>query len=203
MEERMFFEYGQEEICYLMKKDKRLAEWIETIGPIQREVIPDLFEALINSIAGQQISSKALQTVWRRMKEYFGGITPDKIEGCPLEYLQSFGLSGRKAGYMKGAAKAVINGELDLVQLRKLSDDEVCRELVRLKGIGIWTAEMLLIFSLQRKDVFSYGDFGIRKGLQNIYHHKEITKERFERYRKRYSPYGSIASLYLWEAAKR
>ena len=127
--------------------------------------------------------------------------SPAAISALPAEDIQKCGMSLRKAGYLKTAADAVISGELNLADLPNMSDDEAIATLVKLPGIGVWTAEMLLIFSLQRPDVISFGDLGIKRGLGVLYGHKEIPCERFERYRRRYSPHGSIASLYLWHLA--
>lgn len=195
------FKYGQIEIDYLKKKDKRLGEAIERIGMIERKVIPDLFTALVNSIVGQQISSKAADTVWNRMLERFGEITPQKVTNTAVEEIQQCGLSMRKANYIKNIGDVVMKGDLNLEELSKLSDEEICRQLSALNGIGVWTAEMLMIFSMQRPNIVSWGDLAIRRGMMILYHHKELDKTRFERYRKRYSPYGSVASLYLWAIA--
>lgn len=192
------FKYGQKELDYLKKKDKKLGLAIERIGMIEREVIPDLFAALINSIVSQQISSKAADTVWSRVQERFGAITPQTINSAAIEEIQQCGLSMRKAGYIKGIGEAVASGELNLSDIHQLSDDEVIKRLSSLHGIGVWTAEMLMIFSMERPDVVSWGDLAIRRGMMNLYGLKELDKEKFARYRKRYSPYGSVASLYLW-----
>jgi DNA-3-methyladenine glycosylase II len=192
------FKYGSIEIDYLKKKDKKLAEAIDRIGMIEREVTTDLFTALISSIVAQQISAKAADTVWNRIVERFGEVTPERLAQISTEEIQQCGLSMRKASYIKGITEVVIKGELDLEELTKLSDDEVSKRLSALNGIGVWTAEMLMIFSMQRPDIVSWGDLAIRRGMMMLYHHKELPKERFEKYRKRYSPYGSVASLYLW-----
>ncbi len=192
------FKYGSIEIDYLKKKDKKLAEAIDRIGMIEREVTSDLFTALISSIVAQQISAKAADTVWSRIVERFGEVTPERLAQISTEEIQQCGLSMRKASYIKGITEAVIKGELNLEELTKLSDDEVAQRLSVLNGIGVWTAEMLMIFSMQRPDIVSWGDLAIRRGMMMLYHHKELPKERFERYRRRYSPYGSVASLYLW-----
>ena len=193
-----YFEYGQKEIDYLKKKDKKLGESIDRIGIIKREITPDPFTALASSIVGQQISSKAAETVWNRLVALLGNITPESIVKADLAEIQSCGMSIRKAGYIKGIAEASILGEVDFDSLHKLSDEEIIKKLSSLHGIGVWTAEMLLIFSLNRLDVVSFKDLAIRRGIMNLYGLKELTKEKFERYRKRYSPYGSVASLYLW-----
>lgn len=196
-----FFQYGETEMSYLRKKDKRMGEVIDRLGLIKREVYPDLFAALVNSIIGQQISMKAQQTVWERVCALLGSVTPDAADHCPAERLRACGLSERKVFYIKNAARAICSGTFDLDTLAEKSNQEVCAALTSLDGVGVWTAEMLMLFSMQRKDIFSQGDLGIKKGLRMLYRHKEITKERLERYRHRYSPYGSIASLYLWEIA--
>ena len=192
-----YFEYGKKEIEYLKKKDKRLAVAIERIGKVEREVMPDL----VNAIVGQQVSMKAQATIWQRMKEGIGEITPETILGIEPEELKAYGISMRKVSYIRDAAENIVSGRLDLEKLENMGDEEVCKILSGLRGVGVWTAEMLMLFSMQRPDVFSYGDLAIRRGLCMLHHHKEMPKERFERYRKRYSPYGSTVSLYLWAIA--
>ncbi|HUW65506.1 MAG TPA: DNA-3-methyladenine glycosylase [Spirochaetia bacterium] len=193
------FKYGQIELNHLKKKDKKLGVAIERIGMIERKVTPDLFAALVNSIVGQQISMKAADTVWNRMKERIGEITPQSIVAATAGEIQKCGLSMRKAGYIKGIGDAVAQGELDIAEFPELPDSDIIKRLSSLNGIGVWTAEMLMIFSMERPDVLSWGDLAIRRGMTNLYSLKKLDKAKFERYRKRYSPYGSVASLYLWE----
>jgi DNA-3-methyladenine glycosylase II len=196
-----YFIYGATETGYLARKDKRLASVIERIGPIRREVRPDLFDALMHSIVGQQIATKAQQTVWGRLVQALGRVTPATVDGMETEALQRLGLSFRKVGYMKGAARKVLQGELDVETLRHMDDASVSAALCKLDGVGVWTAEMLMLFSLQRPDVLSFGDLAIIRGLRMVYRHKVVSRERFEMYRRRFSPYGSVASLYLWAVA--
>lgn len=193
------FEYGQKEIDYLKKKDKKLGAAIERIGLIQREVTPDPFTALISSIVSQQISSKAAKTVWSRLVELVGSMTPENIERESILDIKGCGMSIKKAEYIKGIANAAITGEVNFGTLHTLTDEEIIKKLSSLRGVGVWTAEMLLIFSLCRPNVVSYGDLAIRRGMMNLYGLEELPKDKFEVYRKRYSPYGSVASLYLWE----
>lgn len=195
------FKYGSKEINYLKKKDKRMAEAIERIGMIERRVIPDLFAALVNSIVGQQISNKAAATVWQRFKERFREITPESVAVGAAEEIQQCGMTMKKAVNIKNIADAVLQGEFNIDQLSELSDQEVCKRLTALNGIGVWTAEMLMIFSMQRPDILSWGDLAIRRGMTMLYHHRNLDKAKFERYKRRYSPYGTVASLYLWEIA--
>ncbi|MGM9988276.1 MAG: DNA-3-methyladenine glycosylase family protein [Bacillaceae bacterium] len=196
-----FFEYGDKEITYLKSKDKILAKAIDEIGYINREVTPDLFAALVKSIVGQQISVKAAETVWNRMLVQFTEITPEKIVNTPLEHIQKLGITMRKATYIKEAAEKVLSGELNIEDLQHKSDDEVCKELSKLNGVGIWTAEMLMTFSMQRSNVISYDDLAIQRGLRMLYHHRKIDKKLFNKYKRRYSPYATVASLYLWAIA--
>jgi len=195
------FEYGNEATEWLKAKDPVLGAVIDEIGHIDRSVIPDLFTALVNSIVGQQISSKAMITVWGRMQERHGPITPERICGTPTEDLQKCGMTMRKAEYIKEIAGAVLNGDLDLTQLNDMSDEDVCKRLSQLRGIGVWTAEMLMIFSMQRPNVLSKDDLAILRGLRMVYCHKKITPSLFLKYKRRYSPYATVASLYLWAVA--
>ena len=196
-----YFAYGTTETGYLARKDKRLASVMERIGPIRREVRPDLFDALMHAIVGQQIATKAQQTVWGRLVQALGQVTPATVDGMDAEALQRQGLSFRKVGYMKGAARKALLGELDVEALRHMDDASVSAALCRLDGVGVWTAEMLMLFSLQRPDVLSFGDLAIHRGLRMVYRHKKVSRERFEVYRRRFSPYCSVASLYLWAVA--
>lgn len=194
--------FSEEEREGLKKKDKKLAKAMDEIGEIKREINPDLFESLVNNIVGQQISMKAQDTIWKRFLDHFSAITPENLYNASLDEIQSLGISMRKATYIHRAAEKVHSGELDIQKLWAMSDEDVSKTLVSLDGIGPWTAEMLMIFSMGRKDILSFGDLAIRRGMMNLYGHKDITKERFEKYRKRYSPYGTLASMYLWELSK-
>ncbi len=197
----MYFQYGDKETEYLKKKDKVLGEVIEKIGHIEREVDSDLFSSVIHHIIGQQISTKAQATIWRRMKEQFGEVTAESILAADIPKLQSFGMTFRKAEYIKDFAEKVQSGAFDLEEISRLPDNEAIKKLAALKGIGVWTAEMILLFCLQRPDIFSFDDLAIQRGLRMVYHHRKIDRKLFEKYRRRFSPYCSVASLYLWAAA--
>ncbi len=197
----MYFEYDEKSTDYLKSKDPILGKAIETIGPIKRPVQTDLYESLVNSIVGQQISTAAHRTIWKRMTDFYGNITPEKICGTPLEDLQKFGMSFRKAEYIIDNSHKVLSGELKIDELHNKSDKEVVQELSALKGIGVWTAEMLMIFCMQRPNIVSYGDLAILRGFRMLYRHRKIDRKLFDKYCRRYSPYGSVASLYLWAIA--
>ena len=195
------FEYGRDAVDYLRSRDKRMAEVIDRIGHVNRRVIPDLFAALVHSIVGQQISTKAHETIWQKIVEMLGEVTPEKIDALTDDKLQSVGLSFRKVEYNKTIARQVLTGEFDIAALHDMTDEAVCQRLSELKGIGVWSAEMLMLFSMQRPNVLSFGDLAIVRGLRMIHHHRKIDRKLFEKYRRRYSPYCSVASLYIWAVA--
>ena len=197
----MYFEYGENEITYLRNKDKKLSEVIDQIGMIEREVDTDLFSAVVHHIIGQQISTKAQTTIWQRMKETLGEVNAETILSADISNLQSLGMTFRKAEYITDFARKVHEGVFDLETVAQMSDEAAIKELASLKGIGVWTAEMILLFCLQRPDIFSYGDLAIQRGLRMVYHHRKIDRKLFEKYRRRFSPYCSVASLYLWAVA--
>jgi len=194
----MYFPYGEAEINYLTKKDKRLGEAMARIGYLERAVEDDLFSSVVHQIVGQQISMKAQATIWQRMVDAFGAVSAETICAAAPEELQSLGLSFRKVDYIRDFAEKVRSGALDLDALYNMDDEAVVAELIKLKGIGRWTAEMLMLFCMKRSNIFSYDDLAIQRGLRMLYRHKTIDRTRFERYRRRYSPYASTASLYLW-----
>ena len=201
MENSHYFKYGEQALSHLKSKDKQLCEIIDKVGMIKRPVIPDIYQALVNSVIGQQISTKAHKTIWKRLKDSIDMITPVSISQLTDEELQAIGLSFKKVGYIKNITNKVITGELDLKRLQQMNDEDVCNELVKLKGIGQWTAEMIMIFSMQRPNILSYGDLAILRGMRMLYHHRKITEKLFNKYRRRYTPYASVASLYLWKIA--
>lgn len=194
----MYFKYGEKEISYLKNKDKKLAEVIEKVGLIERETDSELFSAFVHHIVGQQISTKAQATIWERIKNSFGSVTPERVLNASVDEIRSFGISLRKVEYIKDFAEKVHTGEFDIEAAEKMEDDELIKYLTTLKGVGVWTAEMILLFCLQRPNVFSFDDLAIQRGLRMVYHHRKIDRKLFEKYRRRFSPYCSVASLYLW-----
>ena len=194
----MNFEYGEQELDYLRRKDKRLCEVIDRIGHIDRAVDTDLFSSVVHHIIGQQISTRAQATIWQRIQDTLGAVNAETILSADVPKLQSLGMTFRKAEYITDFAAKVHSGAFDLDGIWQRSDEEVIRELSTLKGIGVWTAEMILLFCMQRPNIFSYDDLAIQRGLRMVYHHRTIDRKRFEVYRRRFSPYCSVASLYLW-----
>jgi DNA-3-methyladenine glycosylase II len=197
----LFFQYGEIETDYLKSRDKILGNAIDEIGHIKRAVDTDLFSSVIHHIVGQQISTAAQKTIWKRMNDELGTITEDVICDLSADEIQNFGMTFRKAEYIKNFAYKIKYRELNIDGLENKSDNEVINELAKIKGIGQWTAEMIMIFCLQRPDILSYKDLAIHRGLRMLYHHRDINTKLFEKYRRRYSPYCTVASLYLWSVA--
>ena len=181
-----------------LSQDKRLGHVAQLHGPPTIHVERDLFETLVHSVAGQQLSGKAAQAIVRKLTEVVGEATPENLRKQTPESLRAVGLSNAKCGTILELAHAFGNG-LDEKALRNMDDEEVAATLTKFKGIGPWTAEMFLMFALGRPDVMSPGDLGLRKGLQIVYKKKELPtiKEAgplFEPWR----PYRTAASWYLW-----
>ena len=196
----------------LAASDPVLAALIEEIGPLdvsererrRKTVRPDdAFGALVRAVVGQQLSTKAARTIYGRLLDLFDGRVPgpeDLIDASEAD-LRGVGLSGRKVEYLRDLAGHVLRGELELERLADLDDDDVIAEIVAVRGFGQWSAEMFLMFHLERPDVVSGGDLGIRRAIQLAYGLDEMPKpaevvERAEAWR----PNRSLACLYLWES---
>ena len=196
----------------LAASDPTMAALIERVGKIdlatrlarrKEERPPDAYGALLRAIVGQQLSTKAARTIYLRVVDLFGGATPtpEQLLEAPEEDLRACGLSGRKTEYVRDLATHVLSGELELERLEVLGDEEVIEEIVAVRGLGRWTAEMFLLFHLQRPDVLSGGDLGIRKAIQVEYGLEEMpTPTRAIEIGERWRPHRSLASLYLWES---
>ena len=135
------------------------------------------------------------------MQDALGTVTADSIAAAGVPLLQSLGMTFRKTEYITDFAEKIRSGAFNLESVKYMSDADAIRALSSLKGIGVWTAEMILLFCLQRPNVFSYDDLAIQRGLRMVYHHRKIDRKLFEKYHRRFSPYCSVASLYLWEVS--
>jgi DNA-3-methyladenine glycosylase II len=192
------FVYTSTETDYLAKRDRRLGAVIRKYGMLERKVTPDIFEALVDCIIGQQVSSKAEATVSARIRELVGAITPEAIRATDAASIQQCGMTLKKAGYIVSAADAFQEGRVNPEAFDEMTDEAIVKQLVAFPGIGRWTAEMLLLHALQRPDVFSYDDLVIRRSLISIHQLTALSRADFEVYRERYSPYCSVAMIYLW-----
>jgi len=159
------FEISKNEIDYLKGKGENLRKLIEIVGDVDREYIKDPFISLVNNIIFQQLSYKAAITIWNRFVELVGEITPQKVLSFSFEELRSCGISTTKISYIENIANAFLNKDIDLENIDQMTDEEVINSLIKIKGVGEWTSEMFLIFSLKRMNVLSYKDLGIRKGI--------------------------------------
>ncbi len=193
-----YFSYTTEQLNELKSKDITMSDLIEKVGTLQRELSPNIFDALIRSIVGQQISRKAAFTVYNRLIERVG-ITPENIANAKVLTIKECGMSLKKAEIIQEIAFATITGNIKIYEYENMSDDEIIKDLTKLRGVGVWTAEMLLMFSLNRLDILSYNDLIIKKSICRLYGLEKLSKKDYEYYKNLYSPYGSIASLYLWE----
>jgi DNA-3-methyladenine glycosylase II len=196
----------------LAAADPAMAALIERIGEIDiatrlrrrsEERPADAYGALLRAIVGQQLSTKAARTIYGRVLDLFGGATPSprQLLEAGEEELRGCGLSGRKVEYVRDLAVHVLDGELELDRLGELPDEQVVEEIVAVRGLGRWTAEMFLIFHLERPDVLSGGDLGIRKAVQGEYGLEEMpAPARVLEIGEPWRPHRSLASLYLWES---
>lgn len=197
------YNYGKEELDYLRLRDPKLGELFDEFGIVRRKEMKNPFEALICSIVGQQISAKAQESAIKKIKALIGRISPANIINCELAKLRACGLSERKALAIVDAAKLFANLKLSKKRLLEMQAPQIEKILTSINGVGPWTAEMLMIFALDKPDILSYADFGIRKALSLLHDIEKLDKKTFERFRALYTPYGSVASVYLWEFANR
>jgi DNA-3-methyladenine glycosylase II len=182
-----------------LKKDKYIASLIGkygacTITPSKKE---DYFRDLFDSIVQQQLSIKAAKTILERARVGLGSVKPDNILDTKDNKFRKWGLSSQKTKYVKDLAKKVSREEVRLDSLPSLSDQAIVDELVKIKGIGEWTAHMFLMFSLARPDIFPIGDLGIKKGV-NMLVKKELSGEEMVKFAKRWAPHRTVASWYIW-----
>lgn len=198
----MFFAYGKKELTYLKKRDKVLGKFIAERGFIERTVEPNTFLALIQHIIAQQINGKTAEKIFLRVSSLCNNsLTEQAILALERAQLHACGMSEKKAQHIQAAAKFFLERNITSFYLAEKSDEEIIDELTQLSGVGVWTVEMLLLFSLQRKNILSYGDYGIKKGLCLLHGLEKIDKRTFLAFKEQYSPYASVASLYLWEIA--
>lgn len=192
------FPYGQKEVDALRLADPVLGEAMARLGMLNRPVHADLFCALLSAMVAQLISSKAADTIWRRLNERFS-LTPQALAGADPNEVQACGMTMLKARAICGVAERIAEGSFSLDALKTLSDADAAAALVTLPGVGPWTAEMVLLHGLARPDIISFGDAAIRRGMKKLYGLPSLSRAEFEQYRARYSPYASVASIYLWK----
>jgi DNA-3-methyladenine glycosylase II len=201
-------EASDEALEHLTRADDVMAALIEEHGPLdlearRRDRPADAYGALLRSIVGQQLSTKAAHSIYERLTEQFGGKTPSPKEllAADPETVRGAGLSRPKVSYIRDLAQHVEDGELHLDSLDEMTDDEVIAELTAVKGLGIWTAHMFLMFHLRRPDVLAVGDLGIRRAVEGLYGLETLPDaETLERLGERWAPYRTLACMYLWHS---
>lgn len=189
-------------VQYLCQKDKRLAKVIRMVGKISYEPhLDDPFPFLIHEIVEQMLSVKAGAKIYDRLKTLCNGhVTPSSINRLSIDELRAIGTSSAKAKYIKSTANAVLNGTLDFARFFTMTDEAVLKELIQLPGIGMWTAKMYLIFVLNRQNILPYEDVAFLQSYRWLYKTNDISKASIEKKCKKWKPYSSIASRYLYRA---
>jgi DNA-3-methyladenine glycosylase II len=192
----------------LRRSDPVMRRLVDEHGPLDEEERRrgrplEPYGALVRSIVGQQLSTKAARTIYERLTDLFDGRTPSPAEllAADPEDVRSAGLSRSKVAYLRSLAEHVESGELELARLSELSDEEVSAELTAVKGIGQWSADMFLIFHLGRRDILPVGDLGIRRAVERAYELPELPDAaRLTEIGEPWRPHRSLASLYLWHS---
>ncbi|HRX77610.1 MAG TPA: hypothetical protein P5307_01045 [Pirellulaceae bacterium] len=190
-------------IKHLRSEDRVLRKVIDAVGPFALKLERKRFAMLVRSIISQQISTGAARSIRRRLEELVApaAITDVSIRQLSADELRSVGLSAPKARYLVDLAQNVSHGYVKLDRIGRLSNEQVIDELTRVKGIGRWTAQMFLIFSLGRLDVFPHDDLGVRSAIRDLYGFDELpNKEQCLEIAKPWSPYESVASWYCWRS---
>jgi DNA-3-methyladenine glycosylase II len=191
-------------IDYLRKRDPVLAQVIDRVGPFALELDKDIFTSLVRAIISQQISTSAARSIYRKLIALVG--SEEKLLGglsrFSSEELRAAGLSPQKARYLHDLAEKVSSGVVKLERIAALTNDEIIAELTQVKGIGVWTAQMLLIFSLGRLDVFPGDDLGIRTAIKRLYRKRSLPTKpvHLRKFEKLWQPYASVASWYCWRS---
>ena len=186
---------------HLRKSDPILGEVIRKAGPFRLNLRHDRFRALALAIVSQQISGKAARSIWEKLKVVADPLSPERIRQLSVEELRVAGLSKQKASYLIDLSEHVSEGRLNLKRIGRLSDDAVIASLIEVKGIGVWTAQMFLIFSLGRLDILPHGDLGVRMAMQKLYGLDELpNRKTCHRIAKSWRPYASIATWYCWRS---
>ncbi|MDP6991579.1 MAG: DNA-3-methyladenine glycosylase [Candidatus Marinimicrobia bacterium] len=187
----------------LRKIDYRMGRLIDEFGEAEFNPISNYYESLVRSIVYQQLSGKAAATIYGRFKDLFNTSafpTPKDVLEIPHESLQSVGLSKQKANYIRDLSEKWDRGEIDLSNVESMSDEEISTELIKVKGIGQWTADMFLMFTLVRPDVFPLGDLGIQKGFMILNKMDRLPKpNEMEEEAEQWRPYRTVAAWYLWK----
>ena len=189
-----------------LKKDPKLAKVIDMVGRYQIKLTRNRYESLVEAIITQQLAGSAAKSISKKFRGLYKARFPKPIDviKTPDSKLRKTGLSGMKIKYIKELSKKIESKELKLNTLSRLSDEEIITHLTQVKGIGRWTAEMFLIFTLGRQDILPVGDLGLKKGIQLLYSMPELPKEdAMEEIAESWRPYRTVATWYLWKSLQK
>ena len=188
---------------HLKRRDRTLGRIIGTVGPYTLKAQRDYYQILVRSIVSQQISTAAARTILQRLTDHLKPqkINPEAMALLDVETLRRLGVSQQKAAYAHDLTARVTSGQLNLKTINRKNDADVITELTQVKGIGVWTAHMFMIFALGRLDVLPVGDLGVRTAIQRHYELDELPKpSEVEEIGKPWRPFASVASWYLWRS---
>jgi len=189
-------------VNHLKKSDPVLRAIIDRVGPCRMEFGEPQFHSLAEAIVYQQLNGKAAVTIFKRFAALAGEpLTPAGILKLTNEQMRAVGLSKQKSAYLRDLAERAVRGDLDFSRLPKMKDDDVIQHLTQVKGIGVWTAHMFLMFTLRRPNVLPTGDFGIQTAIKKHYNKRKLPKpKQMEKIAKSWEPYRSVACWYLWRS---
>ena len=186
---------------HLAKKDRVLRKLIKTYPDAELNTRGDAFQTLARSIVGQQISVKAAQSVWNRFAQAAGTMKPAAVVSLPVEAMRACGLSGQKVLYIKDLARHFEDGLVKPRRWNRMEDEAVIDDLIRVKGVGRWSAEMFLMFRLMRPNILPVGDLGLQRAMERLYNDGEpLTKDEMRTIGKPWQPWSSVATWYLWRS---
>jgi DNA-3-methyladenine glycosylase II len=189
-------------VQHLKKSDPILRAIIDRVGPCRMELGEPVFHSLAEAIVYQQLNGKAAVTIFNRFAALAGEpVTPEGILKLTPENMRAAGLSKQKSSYLFDMAERASRGELDFTRLPDLTDEEVIKHLTQVKGVGVWTAHMFLMFTLKRPNVLPTGDFGVQMAIKKHYGKRKLPKPlQMEKIARPWEPYRSIACWYLWRS---
>ncbi len=198
---KMTYHRDSIEIKILIEKDPKLKQLFDLKSEIVVEIDDQYFVSLVGTIIAQQLSSKVARVLLNRLNTYCQNeITPEKIQDMLPETMRSMGLSYQKQSYLKSLAQSMLNQTVRFDSIHEMDNQQVIDMLTSIKGIGVWSAEMFLMFSLGREDVFSVGDLGLRNAVKKLYEMPDLTHKEILKLSESWQPYRSIVSHYLWHA---
>jgi DNA-3-methyladenine glycosylase II len=189
-------------INHLKKSDPVMRSIIDRVGPCRMEFGEPVFHSLAEAIVYQQLNGKAAATIFKRFAAIAGEpVTPQGIVNLTDQQLRAVGLSKQKSSYLRDMAERAVRGEVDFTRLPEMTDQEVIKHLTQVKGVGVWTAHMFLMFTLKRPNVLPTGDFGVQTAIKKHYNKRKLPKPvQMEKIAKPWEPYRSVACWYLWRS---